>query len=244
MLALFFINVRVKVLTFNFFEIIMTKVLVFAPHPDDDIIGCGGTLINHIKEGHHISIIYFTSGEAGSNLIPAEKLKEVREKEARYSTSFLGIQDLMFLHFPDSFLESTIEIILKITHIIREKKPDMVYFPHKNDAHYDHKATYKIVTEALSRAAAPINVESDLPPWEVKTALCYEIWTPLQTINLVNNITHCIDEKITALEKHVSQVKHLDFSDAVKGLNRYRGFTSGKGTYCECFFIEKIDRCF
>lgn len=69
-------------------------ILVFAPHPDDDILGCGGSIINHIKRGNAASIIYLTSGEAANPKIKPQKLLKIREGEAEKACQILGVSNL------------------------------------------------------------------------------------------------------------------------------------------------------
>jgi LmbE family N-acetylglucosaminyl deacetylase len=66
------------------------QALVVAPHPDDDVIGCGGSIIRHIRRGHTVTVVYMTSGEAGSLVHPKEELRLIREAEAREAASLMG----------------------------------------------------------------------------------------------------------------------------------------------------------
>ena len=70
-----------------------------------------------------------------------------------------------------------------------------------------------------------------------RTILCYEINTPLNDVNYVENITDSLKAKIEALKMHKSQLLQLEYDEAVTCMNRLRGITTGQGTYCECFKI-------
>ena len=120
----------------------------------------------------------------------------------------------------------------------------MIYIPHESDGHRDHKRTHEIIVESVRRAGDEAYQECAGKPWWVKTVLCYEVWTPLQKIQYVEDITKYIDQKITALGKHTSQITLVPYDDAVKGLNRYRGGMTGKGTYCECFGLLRTEKIF
>lgn len=220
----------------------MTKTIVFSPHPDDDLIGCGGSMAKHIKQGNEITIIYMTSGDAGGLKHTKNELAEIREKEAKEASKKLGIKDLIFLKNPDGYLEYNEENLVKIVTLIREKKPNLVYIPHKTDAHKDHMKTHELAVESIGRASGPWFQECKGKPWSVDTILCYEVWTPLQEISYVENIDKFIDLKILALKQHKSQIQNIQYNDAVKGLNRYRGIMTGKGKYCECFQVLKINK--
>jgi len=75
----------------------MEKLLVFAPHPDDDVIGCGGTIANNTAQGNQVTIVYLTSGENGSLAYSPAELSVVREEEATRAASLLGVSDVIFL---------------------------------------------------------------------------------------------------------------------------------------------------
>ncbi len=108
----------------------VNQVLVFAPHPDDDILGCGGALIRHGSEGAHCSIVYMTSGEAPGNKKDKKVFANRREDEARKGAKKLGITDINFLLEPDGKLMLSDEVIEKVFTILSLYKPDLIYIPH------------------------------------------------------------------------------------------------------------------
>jgi LmbE family N-acetylglucosaminyl deacetylase len=218
------------------------KILVFAPHPDDDLIGCGGSIAKNIKQGNDVTIVYMTSGDAGSLKYTKEELAKIREEEAKEAVKIVGVKDLVYLRIPDGYVEYNRDNLVRIIDLIREQKPNLVYMPHKNDAHKDHMRTYELVTEAMGRASGPWFQECKGDPWSVDTVLCYEVWTPLQEISYVEDITEFVELKIKALGQHKSQIQDIQYDEAVKGLDRYRGIMTGKGKYCECFWVPKISK--
>jgi LmbE family N-acetylglucosaminyl deacetylase len=215
------------------------KILIFSPHPDDDVIGCGGSIAKHIKQGAEVSVVYMTSGDSGSLKYTKEELARTREEEARRASEILGIKNIFFLRNADGYLEYSRENLIALISLIRREKPQIVYMPHALDAHEDHRQTSKLAAESVARAAGPWFQECEGDPWSVDTALCYEVWTPLQEVSYVEDITEVIETKIQALQQHKSQVADISYDEAVKGLNRYRGAMTGKGTYCECFQVLK-----
>lgn len=213
--------------------------MVFAPHPDDDILGCGGSICWHRSRGQEVAIVYLTSGEAGGRAGQSRELKTRRQQEARQGAAVLGVDDLTFMNVPDGQVEVEPSILDRVVRILREKRPHIVYFPHTGDLHRDHIKTGELVGEACRRAAGPWHPGCGDNLWEVSYALAYEVWTPLPRVNLTRNITPFMDKKIAALRQHISQLAEIAYDDGVAGLNRYRGVTSGRGEYCECFRIEK-----
>lgn len=217
----------------------MERVLIFSPHPDDDIIACGGTIARHIHEGHSVTILYLTSGEAGSINHSPEELARIREAEASRAAAKLGVFDLIFLRNADGYISFDRVLLEQLISIIRENQPTMVYLPHGQESANDHQITNLLGTEACKRAAGPWYQNCGLKPWSVKTVWGYEVWTPLQSYQLAVDITDYIDIKMAALSEHKSQLASIAYDDAAQGLNRYRGIMSGMGKYCECFQLLK-----
>lgn len=220
------------------------KILVFAAHPDDDVIGCGGSLAKHIEKGNKVSVCYMTSGEAGSLDYDKKELAAIREEEAKKASRILGIEKLFFLRSPDGYLEATKSNLIKLTSLIRSEKPNTVYVHHAADGHRDHKATYQLVVEAIGRAGVKCFQECGKEPWPTGNVLSYEVWTPLAQFNYVEDISNFIQKKIDALLAHESQIKNVRYDDAAKALARYRGVMTGNGEYCEVFQDEKISKLF
>lgn len=203
-------------------------VMVFAPHPDDDIIGCGGSLIKHVREGKNVIIVYMTSGEA-ARPFGAGSLGDLREQEAKNAASKMGIYNLIFLRQPDGKLKKTDELVIAVTKLLEEHSVEIIYLPHKFDRQKDHKATFFIVKEAVQNI-----VEKNLIP--LPKVLCYEVWTPIQQVTHTFDITNEIDLKLAALNEHKSQITDRNYTDGIKGLNRYRGVLRFPTCmYAECF---------
>ena len=218
-------------------------VMVFSPHPDDDLIGSGGSIIKHLNHGNEVIAVYVTSGEAGSQEYTKEELREIRENEAKKVGNFLGLHEQIFLRNPDGFLEYNKKNLTRIMGLIREKKPDVVYIPHDKDGHPDHSTTSKLVLTAVGMAEGPWFQEVDGLPWHTNVVLGYEVWTPLQEVQYFEDVTDSMSSLIEALKLHKSQVKDIDYVKASVGIRSYRGVMLGKGgdTYAEAFKVYKIN---
>ncbi len=209
-------------------------VIVFAPHPDDDILGCGGTLIHHVRNGDHVIIVYMTSGGAAEWKGKRKDLEEIREQEARNAAAKIGVEDLIFLREPDGALEQSLENVTNVVRIILDYKPTTAYIPHSADDHEDHQATHWLVVAAAKKASG-----AKKHAWKVPRILCYEVWTPLFEVTDKEEISDVIDLKLEALAEHKTQLVHLNFIEAIKGLNCYRGLMTLTGKYAECFALLK-----
>jgi N-acetylglucosamine malate deacetylase 1 len=216
------------------------NILIFAPHPDDDILGCGGSIVKRIQNGDHVTVVYITSGDAGDQTTPKEELANIREKEALDAATVLGVKDLIFFRQPDGYIRYSKELLTRMVNIIREKTPDMVYMPHELDFPSDHKEASQLILEALRRSGASAHQEYTGAPWSVSTVLGYEVWTPISNPSYTEDISGVMSQKLEAMKKHASQLTNVRYDQAIEGLNAYRGVLSEKGKYCECFTVIRL----
>ena len=201
------------------------NVLVIAPHPDDESIGCGGALCLHARRGDLIAAVYLTSGELGLKHLPRNKARLIREREARRAAKILGVTRLLFCRLPDWFVgENVIQAAKRLVPLLKRAKPDLIYLPHIQEWHPDHKAAWPIVRAALKAAR--------IPRPELRA---YEVWTPLSEYDHVEDISRMMTRKLRALRAHRSQLKHFDYRRAVIGLDQFRGALAGRCRYAEVF---------
>ncbi len=229
---------KLLVVSFLFTHLSAADVIVFSPHPDDESLGCGGSIAKHIASGTSVSVVFMTSGEAEDDMpqVPAERAA-IREAEARAATAVLGVDDVTFLHLPDGGLKYRTSHVSKVRKLLMHHKPSIVYIPHKNDAHPDHQATYHIVMDALRRAGLG-----------GVTVRCYEVWTPLASVDYCEDISEYMQCKFDALQQYTSQLAIVGYDASIKGLNSYRGGMTSHicdgaryASYAEAFHEEFIN---
>ncbi len=217
----------------------MEKLLVFAPHPDDDIIGCGGTIARHMAQGDQATIVYLTSGENGSLVHPPAQLAVLREEEATRAATRLGANEVIFLRQPDGYIAWSKALLDALVTVIRSQQPSLVFLPHGDEAVRDHQQSFQLILEACQRAAGPWFADCGNQPWSGGKIIAYEVWTPLSRYNLTVDISEYMQKKLAALGEHKSQLADIAYAEAVQGLNRYRAVTSGTGQFAECFQLIK-----
>jgi N-acetylglucosamine malate deacetylase 1 len=201
------------------------NVLVVAPHPDDEAIGCGGTIRLHVARGDRVLAVFLTSGERGLKSLPVEQALRQRETEAQTAANVLGIADLTFLRQADWFLSECVEdTATALRQILNRESPSLIYLPHSGEWHPDHKASLSVVRKALQ--------EDDYPPPILR---CYEFWTPLAEYDHVVDITETMAPKLRAVRCYRSQLAQYRYDRAVRGLNQYRGITAAKCRFAEVF---------
>lgn len=202
------------------------RILVFAPHPDDEILGVGGTIAKSIRNNNDVYVCIITKGQPPlfNNTIRNNKNQE----DARKCHQFLGITKTFFLDFPAADLESVkrYELNSRIMDVINEVRPDEVYIPHIGDMQKDHQITVDACMVALRPKYFP----------QVKKILAYETLSETDW-NLPNvnnafipnvfvNIEDTLEIKKKALEYYSLQVSSFPDSrsiEAVESLARYRG---------------------
>ncbi|MEM2145432.1 MAG: PIG-L family deacetylase [Candidatus Jordarchaeaceae archaeon] len=136
----------------------MNNVIVVAPHPDDETLGCGGTIAKKIHEGCEVFVIYMTDGRYALTEIGEKEaldpldMKELRKKDALKAAEILGLKErnLFFLEIEDKNLKAYKDYARKIVlRILKDVNPSELYLPQRKEYNLDHRMTHIIVKEAL-----------------------------------------------------------------------------------------------
>jgi LmbE family N-acetylglucosaminyl deacetylase len=203
------------------------RVVVVAPHPDDEVLGCGGVMARHAANGDEVSVIIATRG--APELFSDESVERTRA-EARCAHAILGARETRFLDFPAPRLDVTPGHLLadSLARQFCELQAERVYLPHHGDIHTDHGRVY----QAVLVAARPL---SHCP---VRQLLCYETlseteWAP-PTASAVFCPTVFVDisaylpKKLAAMQCFASQLKAFPNPrslETIEALARVRGST-------------------
>lgn len=217
------------------------NVMVFAPHPDDDVLGSGGSIIKLRQANNPVTIVYVTSGEAADENISKTEMAKNREAEAKKGAEIMGVNDIIFLHFHDGTVESSPENTVKIRQLLWNHKPDIIYIPHKDDEHRDHKATHALVMEAVRQIGKSAFQNNSNTSWNINTIFEYEVWKKIINYQNIEDISDVMETKIRAIKAHTSQLRIFHYIDYITELNKVRGTFIGTGKYAECFGVVKIN---
>jgi LmbE family N-acetylglucosaminyl deacetylase len=202
-----------------------TNILVIAPHPDDESIGCGGTIALHAARGDHVAAVFLTSGELGLKHLSPERARQVREREAEAAARVLGLATLEFLRLPDWYVGDLLDqAATALRPILDRLAPERIYLPHAQEWHPDHAASLPAVSAALAGSSIP-----------QPALLSYEVWTPLAAYDDGTDITSLMGRKLDAVRCHRSQLEQLRYDRGVRGLNMYRGAIAWGCGYAEVF---------
>lgn len=201
----------------------MSSLLVVAPHPDDEALGCGGIVAANIVAGNEVEVLFLTSGEYGCPGMDIAKAAAIREAEARAASMVLGSSIVDFWRLPDGRLAYNEEIRDRLIDLIEDINPDTIFVTHERESHPDHRVAGRLVREAVGKLENKPQV------------LTYEVWTPLTKADRLFNISGVIDKKTQAIRAHTSQVNRQSFDDSAIALARYRGVMQGRCEYAEAF---------
>jgi N-acetylglucosamine malate deacetylase 1 len=191
----------------------MNRITIISPHPDDESIGCGGTILKHVAEGDVVQIELLTSGEKGGHDLIEAEVGRIREQEALAAAEILGVVHFEFYRQPDGDLRVSRPLASRLAQRICDCKPSIIYVPHGAEQHPDHRVAVRLLQRALRL------LDLDEPP----RVLAYEVWTPLQQLDEIVDITPYMETKLKAIAAYSSQTRIMNFAAAAEGLARYRG---------------------
>jgi LmbE family N-acetylglucosaminyl deacetylase len=199
------------------------RVVVLAPHMDDEVLGCGGTLARHVRAGARVTVVFMTDGRYGGRVDNASQtLAQVRKLEAKQAGDILGVHTLHFLDAEDSWLGTDRVIVERLRDILLTEDPSIVYLPFFLDGHVDHRAANEVMLSAVR--GTTLNFE----------CRGYEVTTPLVANRLVR-IDDTVAVKKLALGCYHSQLAVVDYMHGCLGLNAYRALSAAAP---DCRFVE------
>ena len=187
-------------------------VMVVTPHPDDAEIGAGGTIASWVKQGREVILVVCTNGDKGSSDpdMTSERLPQIRRQEQMKSAKILGISEVVFLDYPDGYLEDTPEFRGQLVRLIRKYRPDVVMTtdPYRKYLwHRDHRITGIVTLDAIypyarDRFCYPEHIAEGLQPHRVKEVY---LWGS-EELDTYIDVSETFDIKMAALSCHASQV--------------------------------------
>jgi LmbE family N-acetylglucosaminyl deacetylase len=210
-------------------------VLVLSAHPDDAEFGAAGTVARWTDEGQKIVYVICTNGDKGTSdrTLAPDQLLKIRKKEQKAAAEVLGVQEVVFMGYPDQGLEDTPELRERIVRLIRTFRPRVLVTsdPYRQYLwHRDHRIIGQVAMDAVfpyarDHLAYPDMLEQGLEPHKVAEIL---FWGA-EDINYRTDVTDTFDRKIEALRCHASQMREFKTSDPVNWLrDRCREMAQGE----------------
>lgn len=205
------------------------KILIIAPHPDDEVLGCGGTIKKYSSQGSEISLCIVTKGYSPDW---SEEFQKNIKKSTEASNKILGIKKTYYLDFPTAKLDTIAqkEINDSILKCVEEVNPDEVFIPFSGDASKDHR----LIFESFLVAARP------KPGLAIKRILSYEVLSETEwgsqitekgfLPNVYMDISETLKQKIEAIQCYKSELKEIPHPrslEIIRALAEKRGSEAG-----------------
>ena len=216
-------------------------ILIVAAHPDDEVLGCGGTMARHASEGDEVYVVFMSDGVTSRTGVESNEV-EVRKQAAKDASNILGIvQSLRFLGFPDNRMDTValLDIVQTLEQVINEIEPEVVYTHHSGDLNIDHKITHQAVMTACR--PQPGFCVREIYSFEVLSSTEWSTNNPFIP-NYFVDISDTLELKVSAIKAYNSELRtfpHARSIESIKALAKYRGASMGIRA-AEAFKVERL----
>jgi len=218
------------------------SVLVVAAHPDDEVLGCGGTIARHVAEGDLVHVVFMADGVQSRRMDGSEEL-QLRNQARDEALKILGVSECNVLDFPDNRMDSLplLDVVQALEPIIKQVQPSRVYTHHHGDLNVDHRVTH----QAVMTACRPV------PGSSVREILAFEVmssteWATPGVAPFVPNafvdISDYLPKKLEALAAYDMEMRPAPHSRCVtniEALARHRGNCVGVEV-AEAFEVMRV----
>jgi len=218
-------------------------ILVVAAHPDDEVLGCGGTIARYVQEEKDVHVLILGEGMTSRDKDRKKDGLERLKKDAHKANLTLGAKEVFLYDFPDNRFDTValLDIVKVIEKIKRDIKPGIIYTHHRNDLNIDHRIT----CDAVLTAARPLKGETvrEIYSFEVPSSTEWSYSYQFRP-NIFKDITGTVETKIEALKRYGTEIRefpHPRSEQAVRAAAKRWGSVSGLGA-AEAFEAVRIIR--
>jgi len=218
------------------------RILVIAPHPDDETLGCGGSLLKHKANGDSLSWLIATRGHEPQ--WSAELLERKEQEIAKVSAAY-GFENTFRLNFPTIKLDTIPldEIIVAIRDAVTDSKPDVVYLNHFGDVHSDHRVVFEATMSVLKPFYSGKHGVKKILSYEVLSSTDAAPLNPARAFvpNLFSDVTDFWEKKLEIMALYESELQEYPLPralDSLRALGRVRGATIG-AEFAEAFMLVR-----
>lgn len=218
------------------------RILVIAPHPDDETLGCGGSLLKHKSKGDSLSWLIATRGHEPQW---SAELLERKENEIANVTAAYGFENTFRLNFPAIKLDNIPldEIIVAIRDAVTDCKPDVVYLNHFGDVHSDHRVVFEATLAVLKPFYSGKHGVKKILSYEVLSSTDAAPLNPARMFvpNVFNDVTDFWEKKLEIMALYESELQEYPLPralDSLRALGRVRGATIG-AEFAEAFMLVR-----
>ena len=217
------------------------KVLVIAAHPDDETLGCGGTLLKHRLQGDQVNWLILTSVTPEHPLHFTDQQIRRRTEEIRVVADKYGFSKTFELGFPAAMLEEVNlkELVQKIDQVMYEVQPQTVYLNNRSDVHSDHRVAFQAVSASVKTFRKPfiekILMYETLSETEFAPALSENVFSP----NVFVDISPYLETKIEIMSVYASEIMPENAPRSLSALKAQAGYRGSRicVQYAEAFML-------
>jgi LmbE family N-acetylglucosaminyl deacetylase len=207
------------------------SVLVLAAHPDDEVLGCGGSIARLARSGARVHVAFLADGVTARPGAPAEEL-DARRNAARRAGEVLGVSSLSFGDFPDNRMDTVplLDVVQAIEALIATHQPDTLFTHHSGDVNVDHRRIHEAVTAACRpQTGHPVRT---LLSFEVPSSTEWQLPGPATAFvpNWFVDISETLELKLAALDAYAAELREWPHPRSRRGvthLAHWRGATVG-----------------
>lgn len=217
------------------------KVLIISVHPDDETLGCGGTILKHKKNGDEL--YWFIITKPDEKLGISREFIEKRKSEINIVAHQYGFKQVFELDYLTTKLHlvDISDLIEKISNVIMSIKPELIYMNNRSDVHTDHQIAAKAIMSCVKSFRYPfikrVLMYECISETEMAPSFPENIFIP----NVYSDITNYINKKIEIMKIYESEVQEIPLPrslDNIRSLARFRGASCGV-EYAEAFMLVR-----
>lgn len=195
------------------------SILIVGAHPDDEILGCGGTIAKLSKNNKIFALILGEGIKSRDIENSSRKLKNLKE-DAIKAQKILGIENSCFESFPDNSFDkiALLNIVKKVQEFIKKINPDIIFTHHHSDLNIDHRLTFQAVLTCCR--PQPNFLHPDIYCFEIPSSSDWQvlIGTNIFAPNVYIDISDTIEKKLKALEYYKLEMREYPHSRSLKGI--------------------------
>lgn len=208
----------------------MRDILVVAAHPDDEALGCGGTIASLVAAGNRVHVVFLTDGVGARAKQDSSPEANRRRESAVAAGRILGITSAVHLEFPDNRLDTValIDVVQALEQVVHDTRPETIYTHHADDLNIDHRICHQAVLTACR--PQPGHVVRAIFGFEVASSTEWSFSSPAFDPRYFVDIADHLDTKLKSLAAYQEEMRpapHPRSTASIKALAHWRGAVVG-----------------